>query len=435
MYNSMGQYYLPLREFLNTVPVIETHEHYTGIVKPVENILAFISGDYYSSDFIATSNQAEEAYKIISDTSISFDERYAVFEKYYEKSCMTAYARGMRSGLKECWGVESIDKASIQALEEKFKHRNQDFYFRVMNKLGIKAKIVDTMESDIESFVNGENNDYTNLCRFAFPLPQYHDMTHVNTIPRLEKYIGRRITSLDDYLEGFEKYFKKCVDFGIKCIKDQTAYRRSIYYTYPSRSEAEKVFNKIMIKPRDAIGSDELNVLDDWLFHYFMKIAQKYNLPVQLHTGHMAGIRNDIVKANAANLIPVLELHKDVVFDLFHGNWPYMGELLFLGKNYPNVWIDLCWLHCLDPLYAIELMKRLILTVPHAKVMAFGGDTSEPEWTAGYLDMARNNMAFALSDLIDHQWIDLDEAKSIAVDWLFNNPNEFFKLGFSRIND
>ena len=36
--------------------------------------------------------------------------------------------------------------------------------------------------------------------------------------------------------------------------------------------------------------------------------------------------------ANAAGLANVLMLHRDVRFDLFHANWPYSGEILFLAK-------------------------------------------------------------------------------------------------------
>jgi len=50
----------------------------------------------------------------------------------------------------------------------------------------------------------------------------------------------------------------------------------------------------------------------------------------------MAGIRNDIAKTNAVHLTPVLELHRDVRFDLFHGNWPYMGEYLYLARTTPT---------------------------------------------------------------------------------------------------
>ena len=70
----------------------------------------------------------------------------------------------------------------------------------------------------------------------------------------------------------------------------------------------------------------------------------------------MAGSYNRVDKANVRLFVPVLELHRDVKFDLFHGNWPYMGDLLFVAKNYPNVALNLTWLYIIDPIYAQQLL-------------------------------------------------------------------------------
>jgi hypothetical protein len=78
-------------------------------------------------------------------------------------------------------------------------------------------------------------------------------------------------------------------------------------------------------------------------------------------------------------------------------------------------------------------MKRAVMTVPHSKIFAFGGDTGTIEWVAGYLTQARDNVACALAELVDSTWLDMDEAKQIARDWFFNNPNEFYSLGFDAV--
>ncbi len=434
MYKSNNDSYQEIRSYLDQVPVIESHEHYTGIVEPIDDILSFIINNYYASDMQSAAFGMEKEFLSLQSgksSDSSFEKRFELFKKIYKKSNKTAYARGMQIGIKECWGVENLeDPASLKELENKFQSRDQLFYENTMKKYGIKAKIIDIF--DIIPFVEEKIKEYSKFCRFAFPLPSFHEIHQKNDIFRLSQYLGRTIVCLDDYLESFEKLFKKSLDFGIVCIKDQTAYRRTLSYLNPTKAEAEKAFNDIIYSPRDVFGDDRVQVLDDWLFHYFMRIAAKYDIPVQLHTGHMAGIRNELKKTNAINLTPVLELHQDVRFDLFHGNWPYMGEYLFLGKNYPNVWLNLCWVQMIDPIYSVELMKRAIMTVPHAKVFAFGGDTFHIEWAVGYLVMARDNVACALSELIESGWLNMAEAKEIAADWFFNNPNEFFNLGFNK---
>ena len=175
-----------------------------------------------------------------------------------------------------------------------------------------------------------------------------------------------------------------------------------------------------MDDPRRSIGWPAAKCLDDWIFHELMRIARDLELPVQIHTGHMAGIRNDVTKTNAAHFRSVLELHQQVRFDLFHGNWPYAGDILSLTKNYPNVALDCCWLHIIDPRYARRLLADAVAAVPHSKIHGFGGDYGALEYACGHLVIAR--------------WIGMDEARQVAADWLFNNPNEFFKLGFEPVS-
>jgi len=418
-----------LREYLDTVPVIETHDHYTGLFKPIADVMDLIAGTYYQSDFLSASFESEKTtLSLWSGGKLSFDQKYDLFEPVWRRSDKTAYARSIRVGLAECWGVREMTRENLRALGERFRGRDAGFYERLMEKYRIRAKIVDVF--DLHLYVEG-SEAYSKYCRFAFPLPEHHNLHVKGDLQRLERHLDRRITSLDDYLEAFERWFDRCREFGIVCLKDQTAYRRSISYTFPSRDEAEKVFNRMISSPRDRFAEDEVRPLDDWLFHQYLRLARRRGLPVQIHTGHMAGIRNDIAKTNAVHLTPLLELYEDVRFDLFHGNWPYLDEYLFLGKNYPNVTLDLCWLHCIDPLYAIELMKRAVMTVPHCKVLAFGADCMAIEWAVAYLTGARDNVAYALSELVDDGWIDMAEARSIAHAWFFDNPNEVFKLGLA----
>lgn len=434
MMKSYTKSYIEMRDYLDTVPVIETHEHYTGFRKIKSPALFGLLG-YYTQDACSAAlgpGMEKEVAEALFCDSLPLEERVDIFNKFYKRSNKTAYARGLQIGMKECWGITEFDKKTFLEFDEKFSYVGQDFYIGLMKRYGIKAKIVDSFFSGTREFIEGKNKEYSEFCRFAFPLPELHNIHNSSNIYVLENYIDRKITCLEDYLESVENYMKKAVEFGVVSCKDQSAYRRNIAFGNSTRSEAEKAFNEIISHPRDTFGDNEVRVLDDWLFHQFIRLARKFNLPVQVHTGHMAGLRNDIVKTNAAHFIPVLEQYTDVGFDLFHGNWPYMDEFLFIGKNYPNVYLDLCWVQIIDPIYCIELMKRAVMTVPHSKVMAFGGDTNTIELVVGYLILARDNVACALSQLVDSGWINMQEAKEIAADWFFNNPNEFFKLGFER---
>jgi len=213
--------------------------------------------------------------------------------------------------------------------------------------------------------------------------------------------------------------------------KDQSAYERPLTYGNPTRAEAEAVFNWFMEDPRrSAAYPDGVKPLDDFLFHEFLRMARDLDLPVQIHTGHMAGIRNDIAKTNAVGLTRVLELHRNVRFDLFHANWPYGGEWLYLAKNYPNVHLDFCWANIIAPIYCQALFKQALSSVPHGKIHGYGSDfggNADRAWA--HAAIARDNIAIALAEMVESEYLGLDEAKEVAYAWLFGNANEFFRLG------
>ena len=129
-------------------------------------------------------------------------------------------------------------------------------------------------------------------------------------------------------------------------------------------------------------------------------------------------------------LTGLLELHRDVRFDLFHANWPYSAELLYLGKNFPNVAIDFCWANIIDPVYCQNMFKQALSCVPHGKIHGYGSDyLGSPEYAWAHASIARDNIAIALSDMVEMEYLDLDEAREVARAWLFGNANEFFRLG------
>jgi hypothetical protein len=46
-----------------------------------------------------------------------------------------------------------------------------------------------------------------------------------------------------------------------------------------------------------------------------------------------------------------------------------------------------------------------------------------------HLRLARQVIASALADLVESGWLEEEEAVRLAADWLYNNPNRFYRLG------
>ncbi|KPK82916.1 MAG: hypothetical protein AMJ81_08900 [Phycisphaerae bacterium SM23_33] len=427
-----GKTYERLRADIETIPVIDTHEHFTGPASQEghkEPIKSLTSG-YVHSDIMSAAG--EEAGQMLQNGEIPTEKKWPVFQQAWRRMQHTAYARVTKLILKNEYGVEEISLETMKGLTGRLIDlRDKRAFDERMDRHGIRCCLVNVW-LDWKKFLAGESPLHERL-RLLIAAPELHAVRDFNAVQERAGRVGRKVTCLDEYVDALREFCSQMKARGAVGIKDQSAYSRIIQYESGTRPEAERLFGSIMDDPRRSLGFPAAKPLDDFLFHSLMRIARELALPVQIHTGHMAGIRNDVTKTNAAHFRSVLELHQDVRFDLFHGNWPYAGDWLFLGKNYPNVALDCCWLHVIDSRYARRTLADAVVTVPQSKILGFGGDYGHLEYACGHLIIARDNIAAALAEMVDDGWLGLDEARQVAADWLFNNPNEFFQLGFEPV--
>jgi len=420
--------YEELREYCEGVPLVDCHDH-TGECGPkYADPIAMIHSGYFVSDFWSALSDADNA--VLSDAKRPLEERWAVLEKGWKRTCHTGYAQVTRRVLRKFYGVEELTLEALRGMQDRLLDLTDAKTFDgILAEANIAVRLTD-MWPDIRKVLDGTLK-LAPRARLVIGLPNYHRIASHDAVQQLVAPLNRTVTSLDQYLGACREIFEAHKRFGAVAFKDQSAYSRTLAYGNPTRGDAEAVFNWLMADPRrTASYPDGVRPLDDFLFHEFLRMARDMDLPVQIHTGHMAGIRNEIGKTNAVGLTSVLELHREVRFDLFHANWPYGGELLFLGKNYPNVAIDFCWANIIDPIYCQNLFRQALSCVPHGKIHGYGSDfagSADRAWA--HAQIARDNIAIALSDMVEIEYLGIDEAKQVARMWMFDNANEFFRLG------
>ncbi len=420
--------YDELRGYCETLPIVDCHDHSGECGPQYKDAIQVIIAGYFHSDIHSASSDREML--VLEDTELSLEERWPILEKAWKRTCHTGYAQVTRRVLQVFYDEQDLSLAVLQRMQEKLLDLSDAEKFEsILDRANIVARVLDIWP-DVNKVLDGSLK-LTPRGRLAISLPAFHNIRSYTEVQERVAPLKRTVTSLDEYLIACREIFQGHKDYGAVTFKDQSAYSRSLDYGNPTRAEAEAVFNWFMEDPRRSAAYPEgSKPLDDFLFHEFMRMVRDLDLPVQIHTGHMAGIRNDIAKTNAVKLTKVIELHRDVRFDLFHANWPYGGELLYMGKNYPNVNLDFCWTNIIDPVYSQNLFKQALSSVPHGKIHGYGSDfggSVERAWA--HADIARDNVAIALSDMVEVGYLDLDEAKSVACDWLFGNANAFFRLG------
>jgi len=425
---SRARCYDELRAYCEQVPIVDCHDHSGECGPKYADPIQVVASGYFPSDLHSASSDADMA--VIQDTKRSLEERWPVLERAWKRTRFTGYGQVTQRVLEEFYGEKELTLEALKRMEGKLLDLTDAKAFEaLLDKANIAARLEDVWP-DVHKIVDG-TWEMTPRGHLAISLPSLHAVCDYNAVQGAVSPLKRTVTTLDEYLGACRELFEAHKRYGAVTFKDQSAYSRSLDYGNPTRAEAEAVFNWFMEDPRRrASYPDQVRPLDDYLFHAFLRMARDLDLPVQIHTGHMAGIRNDVAKTNAVGLTKVIELHREVRFDLFHANWPYGDELMYLGKNYPNVSIDFCWTNIIDPIFCQRLFQQALSCLPHGKVHGYGSDyggSVDRAWA--HAQIGRDNIAIALSELVEMEYVDLDEAKEVAKAWLFDNANEFFRLG------
>ncbi len=133
-----------------------------------------------------------------------------------------------------------------------------------------------------------------------------------------------------------------------------------------------------------------------------------------------------MANSHPLHLVNLLIEYPEARFDLFHAGYPFQSEMATLGKNFANVFVDLCWVHVISPWVARQTLHEWIETVPANKIFAFGGDYIFVEGAYAHAVMARENVTRVLVEKVESGYLSEEEALVLAHKLLHDNAAAFF---------
>lgn len=364
---------------------------------------------YAAGDYESAGIPSQTLDNLFSD-SLTVIEKWRAFQPYWEYSFNTGYNRAGLMAADQLFGIKTIDETTVEELSEKIRKAYQtDWYDQVLRqKCNIEFVIEDYPFDDWGNRIFGDQKMFRYVRKFdGFILIDSKD-----EIDNLTKWKSTGIYSLNDLVSALEAAFHEARNQGIVAIKTILAYNRTLIYDDVRKEDAEEVFNKIMNSPGDvALSFAEVKPLQDYMMHRVLDLADANDLPVQMHTGLNGG---NIENAKPTNLLNLFRDYPNVRFILFHGAYPYGGELAVLAKKFSNVYIDLCWLYIISPSFSERYLHEWLETVPASKIMAFGGDFLYVENVYSHLLFAKQIVSNVLIDKVKDGYLTEIEAHKIA---------------------
>ena len=438
----MNNTYETIREYVDSLYVVDTHEHLPGNINyltdpkyrdPRWDILSEYLLHYISSDLRSAGLPAEDLNRVIGDYSIPLSERWEIIEPYWNAVRYTGYARALDIAVQDIYGLPGINRRTIEEANELFRASyGKDQYEKVLKE---KSKIIvsildrDILDRDIPVSDRGCDLRYF---RSVFQLEEFYFPKLWDDIKRVENDYSTKMSQFTDWLDTCEAAIDRAIADGAIALKMPMAYTRSLSVERWNFHEAETVWNSFyspINRPDWAPNSiNASKPFQDYVIHFILSRISKRGIPIQIHTGLLEGSGNYVSDSNPVLLSNLFLEYPDIKFDVFHMGYPYQQELSALAKMFPNVFIDMCWGHIISPIAAQNALIEWIDAVPINKISAFGGDYLFADGIYGHLVIARHNVSVSLAAKVQSGMFDADEAKAIAKRLFADNPAKLFGL-------
>ncbi|KAA3658860.1 MAG: hypothetical protein DWQ10_10265 [Calditrichaeota bacterium] len=410
-----------IRAEVDSIWIIDTHEHLeteeARINRAAELDFTHLFRHYALEDLTSASN-SYDIIGVIFGNDFAVQERWQLFEPYFSAMRTTGYGRVPLIAANDLYGIPDINSETFEELSHKIRQVSKPGLYKDILKK--KARI------DLSIQDGGHRQFDHKFFRHVERFDDFVMLSSASAVAKIAQQTGTNIQNLDDYLAALRKAFIAGIKRKMVGIKSALAYNRTLDYSNCEPELAQRLFAELLDGQNLSFAA--LKSLQDYIMHRLIDLAEEFDLPVQIHTGLQAGNGNIITNSKPTHLTNLIMIHPRVDFCLFHGGYPYGGELAVLAKNFPNVYIDMCWSAIISPSYSKRYLHEWIETVPANKILAFGGDYSVVELVYAHSVMARRIVAEVLIEKVESGYLSEEEAIAVARRILRQNALEVFRM-------
>jgi len=249
-------------------------------------------------------------------------------------------------------------------------------------------------------------------------------------IYRLEPLIDELLKEEIDWSEFSRRYDEAIAQAverdGCRGLKSIIAYRTGLEVSLLSRTEHQGLLALDAI--RRGIGGEAMKKLRDHLLCRALELCMEFDVPMQIHTG-VGDFEVDLTRCSPILLYDLLRfpVYRSARVVLVHC-YPFMAEAGYMASMLPRVYCDLSEgiplaAHAADRIYLTTLEMA-----PFSKVMYGSDGLGLPEFSFLGAKLGKSALARALDQLVERDFLSLQEAEEAAGLILAGNARALYRL-------
>lgn len=417
--------YDDLLSYIETIPVIDSHEHLPNEADRVSsNPDFFILFSHYCPDDLAAAGMPEATLNMLAGAEADVETKWKAFAPFYEPAADSSYMRCAHLAMQKFYDMDRLTSAAdAAALTERI---------RAANKPGLYRKVL----KEACNIVTAVNFGGTGVDREFFTpvnfVTGYAEINSPLTVHNVEKDAGRALSTLARYVQAVGDILHREKEKGMRGIKFHSAYMRPLEFLAVPTADAERVFNRIMDEGQGwrpvTLGYNETRPLQDYLVHRMVEFAGDLDITVVFHVGFQAGRNMKLDDTRPERLWNLLNRYRHVRFNMLHAGIPWMDEAAVMAKHFPNLYLDMGWTHAMSPELSTRAIRAYVDLLPRNKVLGFGGDYAVVEKVYGHLVLARQDIARALAQKVEEGALSEEAARKWARAMLLDNPAHVYNI-------
>ncbi len=423
-----------LRSYLDTIKAVDAHEHQRW---PPEygdknvNFYTVLATTYLQGDLVSA-GAPELKPETVNQGDL--DALWRTYGRYFDYSRNTTYYSHLLAGFRLLYGLTdpAFTEANVRTLSAEItaNYGQKDAWFeKAFRRAGFEVMLVDQYWNAFNTELDPRYFAVAfNINPLVYSISDRRSFTAKNApldtnIYKLAESEGHPINELDDYLAAADRLLRKAKERHAVCLKNSLAYSRALDFDDVPYETAKALFPK----PTESLSGADKKALQDFMFHWIIQRSADLDLPIQIHTGYLAGNGNLLEKSRPTLLNNLFLKYPKARFVIFHGGYPWTGETAALAKMFPNVTLDLVWLPQISREAAVRGLDEMLDTVPYNKFF-WGGDCHFIEESAGSLIFGKDVVAEVLAMRVERGLMTEELAREIARRIFRDNALEYFKL-------
>jgi len=422
--------YEKLKAYADEIRVINTHEHQRWCEENAvmhKKLSHLIHSAYLGADVVSAGGSWNESEKL---DSMSIQEYWNINGEALDRCRNTSYYSHFLYGFKILYDFQDpyFTASNVVALSEAIEKNYADYrswFHQAFEKAGFELMFLDQywnqlnteIDQDHYALVFNINSLVSGASQKPAPGQEGPELF------QMAAGEGYKMQSLDEYLSFCDFLLQKNLESGAVCLKNSMAYSRSIHY----EKVPKELANSLYALPSNELSPEKAKKIADFVFHWIIEKSVEYKLPIQIHTGYLAGNGNTLNNSHPLKLNNLFLEYPEARFVLFHGGYPWTGEYGAFGKMFPNVYLDLVWLPQISRERAVLALDEMLDLVPYNKFF-WGGDCAFIEESTGSLEFGRSVVAEVLDRRISRGLLTEEVALQIMDAIFRENAIRFFAL-------